>query len=234
MTCDTLLNDIKSEYDIVRVFSNRNDALILDIRHKITKKHLVLHKFKEISPTYDVLKAIRHPNLPEVYDVYHCDDGQIVLEEFLNGITVNQALECNTYTYSGAKKVISSLCDALSFLHSKGIVHRDIKPENIIITDNGQIKLIDFNTSRKYSKNTSSDTVILGTIGYASPEQFGITQSDPRSDIYALGVLLNVMLTGKHPSEKLAKGRAGRIVLKCTQIDPNKRYQTAQELQYNL
>ena len=122
----------------------------------------------------------------------------------------------------------------LSFLHRINIVHRDIKPENIIITDNATVKLIDFNASRVYKNECTADTVVLGTIGYASPEQFGITQSDARTDIFALGVLLNVMLTGVHPSEQLAKGRAGKIVLKCTQIDPNKRYQSVEELKYNL
>ena len=76
----------------------------------------------------------------------------------------------------------------------------------------------------------SRDTQVLGTIGYAPPEQLGIGQSDHRADIYALGVLLNVMLTGRHPSQTLAKGRAGRIIRKCTQVDPGSRYQTVGEL----
>lgn len=70
----------------------------------------------------------------------------------------------------------------------------------------------------------------MGTVGYASPEQLGVAQSDARTDIYAVGVLLNVMITGKHPSEKLAKGKAGRIVRKCTNVNPNERYQTAEKL----
>lgn len=112
----------------------------------------------------------------------------------------------------------------MTVLHANGFVHRDIKPENIMITNNGTVKLIDFNASRIYDKNKSSDTISLGTIGYASPEQLGINQSDARTNIYALGVLLNVMLTGEHPSKRLAKSRAGKIVLKCTQINPNKRF----------
>ena len=68
------------------------------------------------------------------------------------------------------------------------------------------------------------------TVGYASPEQLGVTQSDARTDIYATGILLNVMLTGKHPTEAFAKGRAGRIIRKCTALNPDDRYQCAEKL----
>jgi serine/threonine protein kinase len=75
---------------------------------------------------------------------------------------------------------------------------------------------------------------ILGTDGYASPEQLGIAPTNSRTDIYAMGVLLNAMLTGQHPSRVLAKGKVGRIVLRCTQIDPGSRYQTAKQLMNSL
>jgi serine/threonine protein kinase len=70
----------------------------------------------------------------------------------------------------------------------------------------------------------------MGTVGYASPEQLGVTASDARTDIYAVGVLLNVMLTGKHPSEIIARGKAGKIVRKCTSVNPDERYQSAEKL----
>jgi serine/threonine protein kinase len=159
------------------------------------------------------------------------------LEEFIDGQTVAQLLETGKYRKAGARTVILSLCSALGVLHEKGFVHRDIKPENIMIRDNGTVVLLDFNASRKITVDTSSDdnctkkdTVIMGTVGYASPEQLGITQTDARADIYATGILLNVMLTGAHPSTQLAKGRYGKIVSKCAAISPDDRYQTAEEL----
>ena len=89
--------------------------------------------------------------------------------------------------------------------------------------------LIDFSIARK--KNTKNhDTTVMGTVGYASPEQLGITQSDIRTDIYAMGVLMNIMMTGKHPSEFSANGRAKKIIRKCTDIVPSARYQTAKQL----
>lgn len=105
-----------------------------------------------------------------------------------------------------------------------GAVHRDIKPENVILRGSEAV-LIDFDASRIFKSENTSDTRVLGTTGYAAPEQYGIAQTDERADIYSLGVLLNIMLTGKHPSKELASGRLGRIVQKCTMVNPKKRYQ---------
>ena len=104
-------------------------------------------------------------------------------------------------------------------------VHRDVKPENIILRGDNAV-LIDFNAARLHKPEASADTQILGTVGFAAPEQYGLSQSDLRSDIYSLGVLINVMLTGEHPSKKLVEGRMGRVVQRCTQVNPAKRYQT--------
>ena len=81
-----------------------------------------------------------------------------------------------------------------------------------------------------YKLENSADTQILGTTGFAAPEQYGLSQSDVRTDIYALGVLINVMLTGEHPSRNLAKGRMGRIVDRCTHVNPQRRYKNVLRL----
>lgn len=114
-----------------------------------------------------------------------------------------------------------------------GAVHRDIKPENVILRGSEAV-LIDFDASRLYKDESDGDTRILGTTGYAAPEQYGITQSDHRADIYSLGVLLNIMITGEHPSKKLASGRIGQIVQRCTMTAPKQRYQTVLALMERL
>ena len=94
--------------------------------------------------------------------------------------------------------------------------------------------MIDFDAARIFKNENENDTRILGTTGYAAPEQYGISQSDERADIYALGVLLNIMLTGKHPSKELAAGRMGRIIQKCTMMNPKKRYKSVLYLMESL
>lgn len=228
------LNAFSDTYALVKIFSQKNSGFIAVYRNKAFGKNAVIRSYPEKVSAYEILKNIRHPNLPEIYDVYNLDDGQIIIEEYIEGITVADVLSGGKYTYGGAKKVISGLCDALSFLHGKGVIHRDIKPENVIISHNGIVKLIDLNASREYAPEKKTDTVTLGTIGYAPPEQFGISQTTAAADIYSLGVLLNVMLTGNHPSVITAKGKSGRIVRKCTVIDPESRFESAEKLKRAL
>lgn len=221
---------ISNQYTVIAVLSDKNDCTVLKLRHNASRKNLILRKNGNTVMAYDIIKNFRHQNLPEVYDTLILDDAQVVIEEFIDGISVAEVLETGRYTYNGAKEIIQGVCLALNTLHSYGVVHRDIKPENIMITNQGTVKLIDLNASRKTLPHKTRDTVILGTIGYASPEQMGIAQCDTRTDIYALGVLLNVMLTGTHPSKQLASGKAGRIISRCTHIDPNSRYATVEKL----
>ena len=234
MTCNDFIKEISEIYSVVRIISNKNESLSLLIKHKTMGKYLVLRQFKKPVTVYNFLKSISFENLPEVYETYDFEDGQIVLEEYIDGVTVADVLESGTYTYGGARKILYDVCDALKILHINGFVHRDIKPENIMVSKKGIVKLIDFNASRVIKKDADKDTVQIGTIGYAAPEQLGLSQTDMRTDIYALGVLLNVMLTGVHPSKRLARGRAGKIVLKSTQIDPKSRFKNVDEFKQML
>ena len=113
---------------------------------------------------------------------------EIRLERLLNGRSACLTAE--------AKRITRQLCSALWVLHSMGVVHRDVKPDNVIIRGQEAV-LIDFDASRVYKNAMREDTQILGTTGFAAPEQYGLSQSDGRADIYALGVLLNIMLTGR-------------------------------------
>ncbi|MBQ9468598.1 MAG: serine/threonine protein kinase [Clostridia bacterium] len=213
-------------YQPVGQLSEKEQKKVLIAEHKKMKSRIVLRSLPQSVPLYDFLCTVRHPNLPEIYDTVKCSDGEIVLEEYIKGLNVAQVIETGLYSYRAAKSLLLDVCSALQLLHRNGFVHRDIKPENIMISDEGGVKLIDFDAARRFNVSKIGDTVALGTIGFAPPEQFGIAQSGPRSDIYALGVLFNVMLTGTHPSEELTGGKAGRIVLRCTQITPEKRFQS--------
>ena len=234
MTNDEFFESLRAEYALVRVLSQKNGCRVLLLKHRRLQKKIVLRLYETEVPVYSFLKGIVFENLPLVFDTYKTDDGQAVLEEYIDGVTVAQVLDGGEYTYRGMKTVIGAVCDALDIIHKNGFVHRDIKPENILIAKDGTVKLIDFNAARVYKAGGSSDTEVLGTVGFAAPEQLGIAQTDSRSDIYALGVLINVMLTRCHPSEKLAGGRAGRVVLKCTSIDPEMRFQSVLDVKSAL
>lgn len=227
MKCEQFLNNLNSWYKLINVLSNKNGTLVLRMRHIVLDHDIIVKRYSDVVHAYELLKDIRHENLPEILDSVVCEDGHIVLEEYIDGISVADV--AGRYTYKGARAVIVGVCRAVHCLHERKIVHRDIKPENIKISSDGTVKLLDLNASRIPSGKTK-DTVMLGTIGYASPEQLGVCESDERSDIYAIGVLLNVMLTGEHPSKNLAKGRAGKIVQKCTMIAPASRYASVLEV----
>lgn len=229
MTREQYIEKIFKTYRLVGVLADKNDCKTMRIRHKSLGKDMVLHSLPKPLKVYELLYRVHSSNLPEIYDSVCLDDGQIVLEEFIDGITVAQVMESGKYRRFGARKVLKGVCSALSVLHEHNFVHRDIKPENVMIEKSGRVVLIDFNAARQISFS-GRDTVIMGTVGYASPEQLGVAQSDARTDIYAAGVLLNVMVTGKHPSEKIAHGYLGHVVKKCTSVNPNDRYQTALSL----
>ena len=223
------IENILHIYSLVGVLSEKNHCKVFRLRNKQSGNDIVLRSFSDSLAAYENLQNIRCINLPEIYDVLELDDGQIELEEYIDGMTVAQIMETGQYRASGARKVLLGVCDALTVLHSRGIVHRDVKPENVMIDEVGRVVLVDFNAARIES-DAGRDTVIMGTVGYASPEQLGLSQTDARTDIYAAGVLYNVMLTGQHPSVTIADGKAGRIVRKCTAVNPKERYQTAAAL----
>ncbi len=225
---------LKEQYTVVKVLKQTEDKSIVLLRHKALQKELVCRKCRGDFEVYANLRAISFPLLPAVYDVLNTGTQITVLEEFVRGTTVSDLLCHGLYNEKGVKTVVKSVCDALTVLHNHGIVHRDIKPENIMITDCGTVKLMDFDAARLYKRGQSEDTKIIGTSGYAAPEQFGLAQTDARADIFAVGVLMNVMLTGEHPSKKMYDGKLAKVIEKCIQIDPQKRYASAAELKKSL
>ncbi|MCD7723866.1 MAG: serine/threonine protein kinase [Clostridiales bacterium] len=151
--------------------------------------------------------------------------------EYVEGVTLDAYIKNHgVLSESEAARFTIELCEGLNLLHGLGIVHRDINPANIIITPQGSVKIIDFGIMRLEKPGRSSDTQLLGTPAFAAPEQYGFGQSSPKSDIYALGVLINYMLTGCTPGEKTAAGRFANIIIKCTQLDEANRYNNVIEV----
>lgn len=197
----------------------------------------------------ELLKKFNHPNLPSIIDVIDKNDNFLIVMDYIEGNPLSKTLE--EYGAQPQELVIKwgkQLCDVLGYLHARNIIYRDMKPSNVMLKPDGNIELIDFGTAREYKGNNLDDTVCLGTIGYAAPEQFGGKgETDGRTDIYCLGATLYHLVTGKHPSieppyeikpvreinPSLSEGLE-RIIYKCTRPNPLERYQNCEELMYDL
>ena len=183
--------------------------------------------------------VFRH--LPHIFDCRRDGDSLVVIMEYLSGRTLEDGVRDAGNGRDLACRLFPQICDAATELHEslgKPVTHRDIKPSNIMVTwDN--VYLIDLGIARSFSEEATADTRQFGTRSYAPPEQFGYKQTDVRSDVYALGMLLYFMLTGETPDPMLAAtGFADRnvppslkkVLSKATEFDPANRYRSAAEL----
>src|SRR5258708_4146925 len=153
-----------------------------------------------------LLSRLEHANLPHVYDHFTDSSHWYVVMEYIEGETLEDQLKKLRNGHFPLTKVVDigvDLCDVLRYLHTQHppIVFRDMKPANVMITPEGHIYLIDFGIARHYRPGQSKDTGVLGSGGYAAPEQYGKAQTTPQTDIYGLGATLQTLITGKEPLE---------------------------------
>lgn len=224
---------IESTYENLTELSQNEAGTTYLARHRQNGRIVVKKKVSvQAGKIYERLRKLDSPYLTKVLEVCFCDTYCIVIESYLSGETLEQKLENSMFfSEEETEYYILQILQCLVQIHSVGIVHRDLTPSNVLISTDDVVKLIDFGIARTPKENQNRDTTILGTVGYASPEQFGFFQTDARTDIYAIGILLNKMLTGKLPAERLTESKKFRkIVEKCIMIDPQKRYQTAEEI----
>ena len=184
--------------------------------------------WKEIRLTglpYAVLKQLPPGPWPRV--IYAAEDGEmtLVIEEYIQGESLRERLSRKEWlTEREARSIMLQLCRGLSHLHEAGLIHRDIKPSNLILQAGGAVCVIDFDAARLMKESGEEDTRLLGTRGYAPPEQFGYGQTEARSDIYSLGVTMREALPPDY------QGYLQGILARCTEVDAKRRYGSAQEL----
>lgn len=199
----------------------------------VTNSKIYVKKYinSESLDIYIRLKKLHITGLPEILHVFDDGDYTIVIEEYIHGENLEQIRKIRNFNHREIAHLGFQICNILSKIHSLNppIICRDIKPSNIVISDN-KCFIVDFDIARTYESNASQDTHLLGTFTYASPEQYGFAQTSPCSDIYSLGVMLNVLATGTTPNEKLANGELGKIIKKATKMDPTDRYSSTNEM----
>lgn len=215
---------------------NSRDTLYL-IRQRSTGRILTGRRVPAAQrEVYETLRQHPPAHVPQVREVRPEEDGQfLVLQDYAPGITLETILQQRgPMPWPEAVHIGLQLCEALIGLHRQGIIHRDVKPANVLLTQEGEVWLIDFDIARTHKQQTARDTTLLGTPGYAAPEQFGFRQTDARADLYAVGVLLNQLVTGAFPQERLAPAPLGEVVRRCTALEPAQRYADATALQAAL
>ncbi|TWH48286.1 serine/threonine-protein kinase [Sporomusa sp. KB1] len=225
------------EYDSLTDLSGNENVTLMC--HNETKKLIVRKIISGINKElYKQLVHVRHKNLVQVMGLEETTSNCYTYEEYINGETLAEILAKGPIQEEKAVHWIRQLCEAVRLLHeqSPSIIHRDIKPDNIMLSSDGVIKLIDFDASKEFTPNKQRDTQLVGTPNYAAPEQYGFASSDPRTDVYAMGILFHELITGYKPNEInfSYKGRYGKIIQKCIELDPKKRYQSVQELERQL
>lgn len=195
----------------------------------------------------NLMKKLDHPALPRIVDIIDNGVTIYVVMDYIEGESLDKIL--NEYGAQPEERVVGwakQLCDALSYLHSQKppIIYRDMKPANVMLKPEGNIKIIDFGIAREYKEQNLADTTVLGTKGYAPPEQYS-GQTDARSDIFALGMTMHHLLTGVDPrsGEAYAPVRQWNpelsegieiIIDRCVEPAAENRYQSCSDLLYDL
>ena len=203
------------------------------VQHRESGKIYIKKILEVYNPhIYEYLMEHHITGIPRLYNVYEENEQLILIEEFISGVSLREMIDDQTLTLDLIVRFMGELCDILEKLHilNPPIIHRDIKPSNIIITPYNHVVLIDFNAAKYLTDTADHDTILLGTKGYAAPEQYGFGFSTPRTDIYALGILLKELSLAL----PVATSIFDTIIRKCTMMNPSDRMETVQELKTEI
>ena len=203
------------------------------VQHQETQK-IYIKKILDIYNLhiYEYLRS--HPiiGIPRIYNIYEENNRLTIIEEFVSGTSLQELIDAKALSVDFIVQFMCELCDILESLHflNPPIIHRDIKPSNIIITPYNHVILVDFNAAKYLTNKSASDTVLLGTKGYAAPEQYGFGSSTPQTDIYALGILLKELSSALLVPTSIFDS----IISQCTQMNPSDRIEDVHKLKEEL
>lgn len=230
------------KYEPLECLCERHGTETFLVRQKGTEQLFVAKCFdrSESGPIAEsgILKSLSFDGLPAFADEFQDGNAACVVREYIYGTPLDKYAAENALSREEIVGICVKLCDILTYLHKREspVIHRDIKPQNIIIREGGKIALIDFDISRTFTNGADTDTRFIGTRVYAPPEQYGFSQTDCRTDIYSLGVLLRWLLTGsakEDPKAEICRPLA-KIIKKCTAFSPRDRFPDAEAVKRAL
>ena len=253
------------------VYRARDSRLGRDVAIKVLPTAMArdAERLRRFETEARAVAALNHPNILSIHDIGTHDGAPYLVSECLEGQSLRQELSGGALPLRRAVEYGTEIAQGLAAAHDKGIIHRDLKPENIFVTRDGRVKILDFGLAKLARPEAASDQgatveavptsagVVLGTVGYMSPEQVKGEAADARSDIFALGTILYEMLSGERafrrdtsaetmtailkedPPELSTTGKQispamDRIVRRCLEKKPLQRFQSARDLAFNL
>ena len=227
---------LDQEYNAIRGLNHDGSVVLISSRN--TGEFFVKRKLDGNDLfVYHTLSELHIPGIPMPLFFSETKDGYIIIEEYIDGYPLSHFLqEYGPINKQDVFNYLTQLCDILTPLHrnTPAIIHRDIKPSNVLLSKTGQVYLLDFDAATYYHPSKDYDTVLLGTHGYAAPEQYGFNASDTRTDIYALGRLAMTLLTGEACESTNYSGPYAIVLKRCTNMDPRNRYSDAAKLKRAL
>lgn len=233
-------SELTQGYELLECFSEKENIRTLLASNRESGDLCVVKCYLKEGPLYErsepkALREISAAPMPRFLAEYRNEQMRCVLREYVPGETLSQLAKDQVFTEEDVIRIGVQLCDQLSALHgmTPPVIHRDIKPQNVVIRPDGTAVLIDFGIARVHTEK-ETDTVAFGTQGFAPPEQYGFSQTDERSDIYSLGILLYWLL---HHETKLSQDNHSaleKVIARCSFFDPANRFHDVEQVKRAL